>query len=281
MSVYLAIDAGNSRLKFGLLDTPPVGSYMGGLPVCRQSLSIDHDTPIPWRTIDKWFPSQGTGPPLSVIAGVRPDALQRLTSGWLSSRWPAPRMIGLARELPIAVRTDAPDRVGIDRLLNAVAVNRLRTPGQPAIVIDSGTATTVDVIAADGAFEGGAILPGLELCARSLCDYTALLPLVPVSELARPDLPALGRDTRSAIAAGLLYGQAGAIRELVARLSAELRDPPLVVVTGGNGMLLAPHLGSAIRVETDLPLKGLVLSVTQVSWATLSHPGGAPRSAPG
>ena len=88
------------------------------------------------------------------------------------------RVLQYAGELPLRVELEKPDHVGIDRLLDAVAVNSRRAPGVPAVIIDAGSAVTVDLVDGAGAFRGGAILPGLRLMAKSLHDYTALLPLI-------------------------------------------------------------------------------------------------------
>jgi type III pantothenate kinase len=104
--------------------------------------------------------------------------------------------------------------VGIDRLLDAVAANRLRHPAAPAVVVDVGTAITVDLVAADGSFQGGAILPGIAMSARALHAFTDLLPLVDVRELSSPP-PPLGTSTVAALQSGLFWGAVGAIRQLL------------------------------------------------------------------
>src|SRR4029077_4414928 len=98
-----------------------------------------------------------------VAAGVNPAGMQRLLAGWNQSACPEPKLIDLAAELPLRTDVENADHVGIDRLLDGVAANLLRPANQPAVVIDSGTATTVNVVTADGVFRGGAILPGLAL----------------------------------------------------------------------------------------------------------------------
>jgi type III pantothenate kinase len=266
----LAIDVGNSRIKFGLFAGDVVENERPQLAEALEILAVPHADPIPWETIGGWLADSHGGLAQALLAGVKPAGIERLLAEWPSGAWPRPRVIRKRAELPLEVRVDAPDGVGIDRLLGAVAVNGIRLPGQPAIVVGSGTATTVDLIAGDGAFEGGAILPGLELGSRSLHQYTALLPLVPVEELADPTLPAIGKNTPAAIRSGLLYGQVGAVKEIIARLSSALTAAgrsrlsnsgvqPLIVVTGGNGPLLAAHLGKGIREERELPLRGLAL----------------------
>jgi type III pantothenate kinase len=255
----LAVDVGNSRIKFGLFDSRATAAVQPSLEECRRVLAVPHGESIPWEKLTAWFSEPGAGPSQGLVAGVKPAGIERVLREWPTERWPRPRVIRQARELPLDVRVDLPDGVGIDRLLNAVATNSIRATGVPAIIVDSGTATTVDLVAADGAFEGGAILPGVGLCSRSLHQYTALLPLIPIEELTRSAVPALGKNTPAAIRSGLLFGQIGAVKELVSQLSASLAGTPLIVVTGGNGPLLAPHLGSAARAERDLPLRGLAL----------------------
>src|SRR5581483_3656335 len=94
-----------------------------------------------------------------VVAGVNPPARDALID-WLRQRAAAVAVIESARQLPLTVRLDKPDAVGIDRLLNAVAANTRRAGGVPAVVVGAGTAVTVDWLDAAGAFCGGAILPG-------------------------------------------------------------------------------------------------------------------------
>ena len=98
-------------------------------------------------------------------------------------------LVAEAGTVPLAVRVDRPDDVGADRLVNALAAARLH--GTPAVVVDFGTATTLDCVASDGAYVGGAIAPGLELGLEALAARTAKLPRI---ELRAPDR-AIGRDT--------------------------------------------------------------------------------------
>jgi type III pantothenate kinase len=162
-----------------------------------------------------------------------------------------------AADLPLRVSVEHPDKVGIDRLLDAVAANVLRTPADPAIVVDGGTATTVNSISAEGVFEGGAIMPGIELGARALRQHTALLPLIDVQSLLLHPVEPLGRDTQGAIGSGLWHGHIGAVRELVTRLSESFSRRPLLLVTGGNGRWLASALGPDARFEPDLTLRAI------------------------
>ena len=149
-----------------------------------------------------------------MVSGSNPPVVQRLLNEWSLGPQP-PLAIRTCVAIPVVANVDFPERVGLDRLLNAVAVNAIRPVSRAAIVIDSGTATTVDYVSAEGEFCGGAILPGMELGAKSLHDYTALLPLLTVQELGGAGPVAPGRNTHDAIRNGLYWGQVGAIRELI------------------------------------------------------------------
>lgn len=149
-----------------------------------------------------------------------------------------------------------PEKVGRDRLFAARGALELSPAG--AIVVDAGTALTVDAARADGTFLGGAIAPGPELLARTLAEGTARLPRIAPRERA----PALGRDTQEALQAGVLHGFRGAARELVDRVSEEsaLAAAPVVLTGGARGLLREPTAFPARRVieEADLVHLGLL-----------------------
>lgn len=249
----LAIDVGNTRVKLGLFAWRGSRKH-GELPECIERLSLLSSDSIPWERLAEWQSSNSDWLP-TTIAGSDPIGVERLKLGWPSSLGPAPRTISNTDGFPLSIRVEEPRRVGIDRLLNAVAVNDVLRADRPAVIVDSGTATTVDFVSADGAFEGGAILPGLALSAKALHEYTALLPLVSVPELGEQTPEPLGRNTRAAIRSGLFWGQLGAVKELIARQAPADAD---IFVTGGGGALLAEHLPRS-RFEPHLPLQGLVL----------------------
>ena len=247
----LAIDVGNSRIKLGLFDSVPGERE---LPRCVRSSVAAADAALPWPEILAWA---GVTSAATVIAGANPRGIARVLDGWPEELRRRPVVVDDGTRLPIRIHTDEPRKVGIDRLLNAVAANVIRPPGEPSIVVDTGTATTVDFVTADGAFAGGAILPGFELCARALHHYTALLPLLSIGELASEPHEPLGRSTRAALRSGLFWGQLGAVRELIARLSDGCARVHLLLTGGGAG-LLAAHLPEA-RLERHLALQGIAL----------------------
>lgn len=250
----LAIDVGNTRVKLGLFACPILRSPGGELPTCIERISLQAHESIPWELLARWQSTTSDLRP-AVIAGSNPNGIRRLISDWPDTLGLTPRIVSNTSDFPLPIRVDEPRRVGIDRLLNAVSVNELRSSNRPAVIVDSGTATTVDVVSASGSFLGGAILPGLALSSKALHEYTALLPLVSVAELGLKTPEPLGRNTRAAIRSGLFWGQLGAVKELIER---QVGAGAEIFVTGGGGALLAEHLPRA-RFEPHLPLQGLVL----------------------
>jgi type III pantothenate kinase len=255
-NLALAIDVGNSRIKFGVFERDQA-SEARALPPCLASMAIAAAEQVDWASVTAHFKEWTPLITTTVIAGANPAGVERLLSAWPAAFPAAPRVLRGAAELPLRVNVESPDKVGIDRLLDAVAVNVLRPQGDAVVIIDAGTATTVDLVSAEGVFEGGAILPGIELGARALHQYTALLPLIDVPELLADSVAPLGRNTREAIGSGLWFGQIGAIRELVYWLAQSTDRSIQTFVTGGNGRWLAPALRSNARFESDLALRGL------------------------
>jgi type III pantothenate kinase len=236
-SHFIAVDIGNARIKLGLFagekgDCPPFPMKRGTIPLISlrelpeplQTLPLlgkepELDGIEPWLAGQECLSHRADVDPLSWwIASVNRPAATRLID-WLHDHRPTDGVVLLAcGDLPLEVRLERPDMVGIDRLADAVAVNRLREPTRPAVIVDVGTAITVDLVSADGAFLGGSILPGIQMAGRALHHFTDLLPLVNISNLSSPP-PALGTSTESAMRAGLFWGAVGAIRQLIEQLS--------------------------------------------------------------
>jgi type III pantothenate kinase len=254
----VTIDVGNSRIKLGLFDHNGGAAAGRQLPVYVQSTAVELDEEIPWSELAEWAEQAAGVITLVVLGGVNPRGRDKVLDGWPASYWPTPMVLDNPFVLPLDIHVDSPRAVGVDRLLNAIAANVIRPPDTATIIIDSGTATTVDVVSAAGAFEGGAILPGFQLCSRALHQYTALLPRIANDELAGPPPLPLGKNTRDALRSGLFWGQLGAIKELIRHLGQQLPGEPLLVVTGGAGRLLVPQLPKAIH-EPYLTLQGLAI----------------------
>jgi type III pantothenate kinase len=150
---------------------------------------------------------------------------------------------------------DNPAEVGADRIENGIgAYERFgRAAKRPLIVVDFGTATTLDAITAHGEYLGGAICPGVQISADALFQRAARLPRIDVRKPSR----IVGRTTIGAMESGLFYGYVGMVEGLVRRMSDELGGNALCVATGGLAAVIAPEIPAIIHVDPDLTLHGL------------------------
>lgn len=185
-----------------------------------------------------------------IISSVVP----RLTSAWEEVGQfggCAPLVVGPGLRTGMAIRCDSPHEVGADRIVNGVAA--FERFGGPVIVVDFGTATTIDVIAEDGAYMGGAIAPGVETSAEALFTKAARLSKVDLEAPPR----VIGSNTRASVQAGLILGEAAMVDGLVRRAWDELGGQTPVVATGGLAETMGPLCDVIEHVDADLTLKGL------------------------
>ena len=253
----IVVDAGNTRVKFAWMEV----ASEGGVPRTLGFVAIPVGQPLPLDTLQEWI--RESDPTQVIVDGSNPPEVDRVLREWPSTG-ARPQRLGSRTYLPLVIDVDFPDKVGIDRLLNAIAANARRQPGQIALVIDSGTATTVDLVDGTGAFRGGAILPGFELGAKALHQYTALLPLIQHHRLHDRVPPPVGRNTTEALECGLYWGHVGAVKQLIEAMGSEHPTPPgglapLVMLSGGAAPVLRPHLGD-VQWEPALCLQGLALA---------------------
>jgi type III pantothenate kinase len=280
--VILAVDIGNSAAKAAIVDGQTI----------LASGRLDTSTASGEDLLDG----------LRVLVGKQDEAPTGVITVSVVDRWTErleratdelalPLTVIAASHIPISTGLVRPDQTGPDRLLAAWAASRLH--GSPVIVVDLGTATTVDAVDGDGFFLGGAILPGLGLAADALAEGTARLPRVDL-ELPRE---AIGVDTVGALQSGLVIGHIGAVRELAMRMHEKIDRGPSttpatrVVVTGGHAgapwaeaawrQPAAPVLPAIADVlDPDLVLRGLGLLAEHMgarpSAGTISSAGATP-----
>lgn len=187
-----------------------------------------------------------------IISSVVPQSIFNLRN--LARRYlhVEPLVIGENANLGIEVRIDKPSEAGADRLVNAIGAHVIY-PGD-LLVIDSGTATTFDIISGDGAFEGGVIAPGINLSMEALHAAAAKLPRVAIQKPQR----VLGKDTVGAMQSGVFWGYIALIEGLIARLKAEWDKPLTVVATGGVASLFHGATLSIDHFDPDLTIRGLL-----------------------
>ncbi len=260
--MLLTIDIGNSNVTVGLVRS-------GSLAATRRAVTPSRATADELELLldgllrldDMSFAD------VSAIACASVVPALTVAVETIAARRERPLIVASAGTVPIAVRVERPSEVGADRLVNALAAQRLY--GTPAVVVDFGTATTFDCVAGDGAYVGGAIAPGLELGLEALAARTAKLPRV---ELKVPDR-AIGRDTVGAIQSGTVFGYLALAGGLLARIRRELAETHAIepskvraILTGG--LAAAPWaklLESVDAIDPDLTLKGLAILHAEVA----------------
>jgi len=187
-----------------------------------------------------------------VISSVVPQSIFNLRN--LSRRYlhAEPLIVGENTELGIQVRTSKPSEVGSDRLVNALGALKLYSG--PLIIVDSGTATKLDVIGSDGGFEGGVIAPGVHLSMEALHAAAAKLPRVALQKPRR----VIGDDTVSAMQSGIFLGHIAMIEGMIARIKAERNEAMTVVATGGVASLFHDATTAIDHFDPDLTIRGLL-----------------------
>jgi type III pantothenate kinase len=251
------VDIGNSRIKICRCDSK-------GLVLPVHGLSPTDYAPRQ-RLMEEW---EFTPHWVWGVASTGPVAARESFRDWAEARGDRVVEIVSANQVPIRAAVDEPQRVGIDRLLNAYATAALVKSGQPAIIVDAGSAVTVDLLDESGAFAGGTIFPGMKLMARSLREHTAQLPLVEVSGPLPAGPP--GKNTEAAMRLGILHATAGGIDAIIGETSTRCSIAPQLFLTGGD---MSPQLASLLRsrhtfrseVRPALTLDGIYRAARQLS----------------
>ena len=254
MSLLLAVDVGNTYVVLGIFD---LTKGPDGPLVCSWRLATSRE-----RTIDEYG--------LSTLALMRHHGIEagQIKHVAISCVVPPlhPVLMGLAKtyfdvdafyvepgvKTGVKVLIDNPAELGADRLVNAVA--GIEMFGAPLIVVDFGTATTFDVISAEGDYVGGVISPGINLSAEALHKSAAMLPRVAVTRTQS----IIGKDTVPAMQSGLYWGYIALIEGLVIRIKAEFGAPMTVIATGGLGRVFYRQTPVIDHYDPDLTIRGLV-----------------------
>lgn len=244
--VIVSVSVGNT--------TTSAGIYVGGALV-RTARVPSPELRRKWRLFGTAADEFRGHTTVIVVGSVVPD-LTEAAMAVAEREFDAPAR-EFRSDVPVGleVETDFPERVGQDRLANALAAYlRFR---RAVVVVDFGTAITVDAVSAEGAFLGGAIFPGARISAAALADRTALLP--PIDLEGPSSVPA--PNTEDAIRAGLIMGAAGAVDRLVEETRKKLSVEAPVIGTGGEARFIAALTRTVREIEPALTLEGLVRAV--------------------
>ena len=252
--MLLAIDVGNTNLVLALGSERYDGRAEAGYRIETASVT---DTGSCEAAIRRVLGDLVEEIADAVIASVVPAVTPFLAEAVTRIIGTAPLVVGEAGvELGIGVNIDVPAQAGADRLVNAVGA--MVSHELPAILLDFGTATTLDLVAADGTYEGGIIAPGVALSIEALERAAAQLPRLELRQF-DADLPILGKNTVAAMETGVFWGYVGMIEGLLSRLRDEQgggKEIP-AIATGGLAGLFAEHLPGITAVDPDLTVRGL------------------------
>lgn len=250
--MLLALDVGNTSITVGLFK---------GIRILRQGRIPTHaigSYEVSLRKLlrHSWSPGEIEGVILSSVVPKVTVSLKRALRGLASCR---PLVLGENVKAPIANRYRIPSQVGQDRLVNAVAAFELY--GGPAIVVDFGTAVTIDLVSGRREYLGGLIVPGVEIALEALSHRAALLPRIQL------ELPKefLGRDTASSMRSGIFFGYGALCDGIVQQLKARFAQKAKVIATGGHCRLLAPFCKTVQTVNPSLTLQGLRIIYEKIS----------------
>ncbi|MEX0774899.1 MAG: type III pantothenate kinase [Phycisphaeraceae bacterium] len=249
----LAISIGNTRTKFGAF----------GQDNLRASQAIANDrlgAELPAAVKQAYEQLDNDEAPV-LLASVNPNLADQVIA--IAARETGRSVLRVERDLPIPIgrQLDREALVGEDRLLNAAAAYDVLK--QACIVVDAGTAITVDFIDGVGTFHGGAIGPGAHMMLNALHVRTALLPEV---TFARP-AEAIGHNTVEAMRVAVYYGLRGMVRELVEQYAQIAGAFPMVVATGGDSETLFEGFELVERIVPDLTLLGLAVTMRRANEA--------------
>lgn len=245
----LVLNVGNSRTALGV--------FSGG--TLDHVVRLDNNKQADWpaKLTEMWGKISGMPLPAVVGASVNPDVAEAIEETVLATLNRAVVWVGDEIDLPIHVATDKPKETGVDRVLNIAAA--FEQIGKACVVVDAGTALTVDCCNDQGEFVGGAIAPGAGMMFAAMHEKTAKLPLV---KLAAPADP-WGKSTQEAMRHGVYHGIRGMVKELVENYATELGNWPEVIATGGDAVALFDGWELIHAISPDLTLYGIALAYTE------------------
>jgi type III pantothenate kinase len=242
----LVLNVGNSRLA--------LGTFIEGKLEYVQRLSHTQRDDFPSAIEHAWEKIRDTDNPAIAGASVNPAMMEPLEQAITRATATKIEWVGRDIDLPIKVLTEAPEQTGVDRILGVAAA--YEQIAKACVVVDAGTAITVNGCNDNGDFVGGAIAPGAALQLQSLHEKTARLPLV---SLAQPQ-GALGKSTEQAILHGVYHGIRGMVKEVVENYATELGTWPDIIATGGDAAALFEGWELIHAISPDLTLYGIALA---------------------
>jgi len=240
----LLVDIGNARIKWALQDAE---NLQPGMPLLRQNKAFKDIARPAWKELEP--------PQRVIVSNVAGADYQKSVHTWVKRRWKiAPEFLcATAEQCGVTNAYKEPARLGADRWACLIGAHA-RYRG-PVVIVDCGTAITIDAITADGRHLGGLIAPGIELMTASLMENTSGIEITGSKD--QQDIVLLGSSTEVGVSGGVLYTTVSLVDRVLLDLKSELGSAARLVITGGDAERIRPLLGTQPVFQPDLVLNGL------------------------
>lgn len=246
--MLLAIDIGNTNLVIGCIQDDKI-LFKARITTDRTRTSDQYGVEI--KNMIEAFGVKVSDISDCIISSVVPPVFNSVRTGVIKVIGKQPMVVGPGLKTGLNIHMDVPSQVGSDRIVIAVAA--LAEYRAPLILMDMGTATTIEVVEPENHYMGGIIFPGVKLSLDALTSRAAQLPGI---SLDKPK-QVIGKNTIDCMRSGMLYGTAAMIDGLIDRMEEELGHPSTLIATGGMAQFVTPLCKHSIILEKDLLLKGL------------------------
>ena len=246
--MLLAIDIGNTNIVIGIIQNDEI-LFKARIATDRLRTSDQYGVEI--RNMLEAFNIRMSDITDCIIASVVPPVFNSVYTGVLKMTGKQPLVVGPGLKTGLNIHVDIPSQVGSDRIVAAVAA--LAEYKAPLVLIDMGTATTIEVVEPENVYMGGVIFPGVMVSLDSLTSRAAQLPGI---SLDKPK-NIIGKNTVDCMRSGMMYGTAAMLDGMIDRISEELGHQSTIVATGGMAQFITPLCRHEIILEKELLLKGL------------------------
>lgn len=246
--MLLAIDIGNTNIVIGCIEKDQI-LFKARIATDRLRTSDQYGVEI--KNMLEAYGVRIADIDDCIISSVVPPVFNSVRTGVIKIIGKQPMVVGPGLKTGLNIHVDVPSQVGSDRIVIAVAA--LAKYDAPLILMDLGTATTIEVVEPDNVYMGGVIIPGVKVSLDALTSRAAQLPGI---SLDRPK-SVIGRNTVDCMRSGMMYGTAAMIDGLIDRMEEELGHKSTLIATGGMAQFITPLCRHSIILDKDLLLKGL------------------------
>lgn len=246
--MLLAIDIGNTNIVIGVLNQDEI-VFKARIATDRLRTSDQYGVEI--KNMLEAFGIHIQDIKDCIIASVVPPVFNSVHTGVIKVIGKQPMVVGPGLKTGLNIHVDIPSQVGADRIVAAVAA--LGEYAAPLVLIDMGTATTIEVVEPDNVYMGGVIFPGVMVSLDSLTTRAAQLPGISLDQPKH----VIGKNTIDCMRSGMMYGTAAMLDGIIDRIAEELGHTSTIIATGGLAQFITPLCKHEIILEKELLLKGL------------------------